>query len=69
MSVCQVLLAGKPSKDILESLSSITDGDKVALLTMLNACKQNKSKKEVLAAAKTAAMQVSVKSYFISLVN
>ena len=59
VAVLQAAIAGKLAKEIQESLASVSDGDKIALLTIINSCKQNKdkSKKEMIAAAKTAAMQ------------
>ena len=63
VAVLQAAIAGKLAKEIQESLASVSDGDKIALLTIINSCKQSKdkSKKEMIAAAKTAAMQA--KSY------
>ena len=63
MAVCEAVISGKLPKEVKESLSSTTDGDKVALLTMLNSCKQAKDPNlaEIVKVAKTCAMKA--KSY------
>ena len=63
LAVCEAAISGKLPKEIKEALSCTTDGDKVALLTILNSCVQNKdpTKVEALKTAKNAAMKA--KSY------
>jgi hypothetical protein len=42
VAICEAVISGKLPKEVKESLSSTTDGDKIALLTMLNTCNKIK---------------------------